>query len=78
MNYLYMKFKCQSQNTLDDNSCKSDAKMDICLKLLLIKSNPVFFLLVPKDKLVCNVKSSVGEIFFSCCLFIIISSLKGH
>ena len=48
-NSLYMKFKLQSQNSLDDNLCKSDVKVDICLKLLLIKLNPVVLLLIPKD-----------------------------
>ena len=38
----------EDQNSLDDNLCKSDVQVDICLKLLLIKSNPVVFLLSPK------------------------------
>ena len=56
--------------------CKGDAQVDIYLKLQLIKSNPVVFLLVAKDKLVFNFKSSVVEILVSCYLLIIISSLK--
>ena len=48
-NSLYMKFKLQSQNSLDDKLRKSDVKVDICLKLLLIKLNPVALLLIPKD-----------------------------
>ena len=34
-------------NSRDDNLCKSDAQVDIYLKLV-IKSNPVVFLLIPK------------------------------
>ena len=34
-------------NSRDDNLCKSDAQVDIYLKLV-IKSNPVIFLLIPK------------------------------
>ena len=41
--------KHKSQNSLDDNLCKSDVEVDIYIKLLLIKSNPVVFLLIPKD-----------------------------
>ena len=36
---------------------------------LLIKSNPVVFLLVAKGSVVCNFKSSVGEILASFHLF---------
>ena len=68
----------KGQNSLDDNLCKSDVQVDIYVKLLSIKLNPTVFLLIPKDWLVCNFKSSVGEISVSCYLFIIISSLKGH
>ena len=68
--------KCQ--NSLDDNLCKSDVQVDIYLKLLMIKSNPVVFLLIPMVLLVCNFKFAVEEIFVSCYLFIIMSSLKGH
>ena len=39
----------KGQNYQDDNLCKSDVQMDIYLKLLLIKSNPVVFLLIAKD-----------------------------
>ena len=35
------------QNSLDDNLQKSDVQVDIYLKLSLIKSNPVVFLLIP-------------------------------
>ena len=38
-------------------------QVDIYQKLLLIKSNPIVFLLIPKDWLVCNFKSLVAEIF---------------
>ena len=38
----------KGQNSVDDNLCKSDVQVDIYLKLLLIKSNPVVFLLAPK------------------------------
>ena len=38
----------KGQNSRDDNLCKSGAQMDIYLKLLLIKSNPVIFLLIAK------------------------------
>ena len=38
----------KGQNSRDDNLCKSDAQVDIYLKLLLIKSNPVIFLLIAK------------------------------
>ena len=68
----------KGQNLLDDNLCKTDGQVDIYLKLLLIKSNPVAFLLIAKGELVCSFKSSVGEIFVSCYLFIIMSSLIGH
>ena len=43
----------KGQNSLDNNLCKSDMQVDIYLKLLLIKSNPVAFLLIQKDKLIC-------------------------
>ena len=36
----------KGQNSLDDNLCKSDVQVDIYLKLLLIKLNPVIFLLI--------------------------------
>ena len=39
----------KGQNSLDDNLYKSDVQVVIYLKLLLIKSNPVVFLLIPKD-----------------------------
>ena len=39
----------KGQNSLDDNLCKSDVQVDICLKLLLIKLNPAVFLLIQKD-----------------------------
>ena len=39
----------KGQNSGDENLCKSDVQVDIYLKLLLIKSNPVVFLLIPKD-----------------------------
>ena len=39
----------KGQNYQDDNLCKSDVQVDIYLKLLLIKSNPVVFLLIAKD-----------------------------
>ena len=68
----------KGQDYQDDNLCKSDAQVDIYLKLLLIKSNPVVFLLIAKGSLVCHFKSLVGEIFVSCYSLIIISSLKGH
>ena len=48
--------------------------MDFHLKLL-IKLNPVAFLLIAKGYLVCTFKSSVGEILVSCYLFY---SLKGR
>ena len=38
----------KGQNSRDDSLCKSDAQVDIYLKLLLIKSNPVIFLLIAK------------------------------
>ena len=38
----------KGQNSLDGNLCKSDMQVDIYLKLLFIKSNPVVFLLIPK------------------------------
>ena len=38
----------KGQNSLYDNSCKSDAQVDIYLKVLLNKSNPVVFLLIPR------------------------------
>ena len=68
----------KGHNSGDDNLCKSDVQVDIYLTLLLIKSNPVVFLLIPKDQPACSFKSSVRGIFVSCYLFIIISSLKGH
>ena len=37
------------QNYQDDNLCKSDVQVDIYLKLRLIKSSPVVFLLIAKD-----------------------------
>ena len=46
------------------------------LKWVLIKSNPDVVLLIAK--LVCNLKSLVGEILVSCYFLIIISSLKGQ
>ena len=39
----------KSQNLLDDNLWKNEAQVNICVKLMLIKSNPVVFLLIPKD-----------------------------
>ena len=36
----------KGQNLLDNNLCKSNAQVDIYLKLLLIKVNPVVFLLI--------------------------------
>ena len=39
----------KGQNSLDENLCKSDAQVDIYLKLLLIKLNPAVFLLIAKD-----------------------------
>ena len=36
----------KGQNSLDDNLHKSDVQVDIYLKLLLIKLNPVIFLLI--------------------------------
>ena len=38
----------KGQNSRDDNLCKSDVQVDINLKLPLIKSNPVAFLLITK------------------------------
>ena len=48
--------------------CKCDAQVDIYLKLL-IRSNPVVFLLITKGYLVCTFKSSVEEILVSYYLF---------
>ena len=39
-------------NNLDDTLGKSDAQVNIYPKLLLIKPNPVVFLLIAKGKLV--------------------------
>ena len=36
------------QNSRDDNLCESDVQVDIYLKLLLIKSNPIVSLLIAK------------------------------
>ena len=66
------------QNSRYDNLCKSDVQLNIYLKLMLIKLNPVVFLLIAKGYLVCNFKSSVGEILVSFYLFIINTCLKGH
>ena len=44
-----------------DHLCKSDTQVDIYLKLL-IKSNPVVFLLIAKGYLVCTFKSLAGKI----------------
>ena len=38
----------EDQNSRRDNLCKSDVQVDIYLNLLLIKLNPVVFLLIPK------------------------------
>ena len=38
----------KGQNSWDDRLCKSDVQVDINLKLLLIKSNPVVFLVIAK------------------------------
>ena len=38
------------QNSRDENSCKSNVRVDIYLKLLLVKSNPVVFLIIAKDQ----------------------------
>ena len=67
----------KGQNSQNDNLSKSNVQVDIYLKLLLIKSNPVF-LLIAKGYLVRDFKSSEGGIFVSCYLFIIISFLKGQ
>ena len=61
-----------AHSSRDDNSCKSDAQVNIYLKLL-IKTNPVVFLLIEKG-LVCTFKSALEEILVSCCLSY---SLKG-
>ena len=68
----------KSQNSRDDNLCKSDVQVGIYLKVLLINLNPAVFLLIPKGYLVCNFRSLVVEVLVSCYLFIIISSLKGY
>ena len=39
----------KDQNSVDDDLCESDVQVDIYLKLLLIKSNPVVFLLTPNN-----------------------------
>ena len=44
---MFYYFVYKGQNSLDDNLCKSDVQVDIYQKLLLIKSNPVVFLLIP-------------------------------
>ena len=62
-----------AHSSRDDNLCKSDAQVNIYLKLL-IKSNPVVFLLIEKG-LVCTFKSSLEEILVSCYLSY---SLKGR
>ena len=55
-----------------DHLCKSDTQVDIYLKLL-IKSNPVVFLLVAEGQLVCTFKSSVWKILVSCYLFYLLN-----
>ena len=46
--YLQLLSVHKGQNSWDDYLCKSDVQVDIKLKLLLIKSNPVVFLLIAK------------------------------
>ena len=66
------------QNSQDDTLCKSDVQVGIHLKLLLIKLNPVVFLLIAKGQLVRNFKSSVEELLVSYYLLIIFYPLKEH
>ena len=46
----------KGQNSRNDHFPKSDVQQGIYLKLLLITSNPVDFLLIAKGSLVCNFK----------------------
>ena len=55
-------------NSRDDSLCKTDAQVDIYLKLL-IKSNPVIFSLTAKGLLVSTFKSSEGGILVNFYLF---------
>ena len=62
-------------NTLDDTLGKSDAQVNIYPKLLLIKPNPVVFLLIAKGKLVWNAQSLVGGGYLSNVTYLSLSLL---
>ena len=43
-----MYYVHKGQNSRNDNLCKGDAQVDIYMKLLLIKSNPVVLWFIAK------------------------------